>query len=108
MANETSVDTADVLAVDASVMRSTGSAQYGLTSTGFVAKPFARLLAEKLALARALFGQDLDLGSGSVLRKLFEVTALEDARTWAALSSMYDNGFVGAAVGAALSRLGDE
>jgi hypothetical protein len=108
MTSETSIDTADVLAVDATVMRTTGSPQYGLTQSGFVAKPFARLLAEKLALARALFGNDLDLSSGSVLRKLFEVTALEDARTWAALSAMYDNSFVSSATGEALSRLGEE
>jgi len=108
MTSETSIDTADVLAVDAAVMRSTGSGQFGLTANGFVAKPFARLLAEKLALARSLFGDDMDLGSGSVIRKLLEVTALEDARTWAALSSMYDNSFVSTATGEALSRLGEE
>lgn len=104
----TSIGTADVLAVDDAVMRATGGAQYGVTQEGFVAKPFARLLAEKLALARGLFGDDLDLSSGSAIRKLLEVTALEDARTWAALSTMYDNGFVVSATGEALSRLGDE
>ena len=60
-------------------------------------KSFARLLAEKLALARALLGDDLDLGSGSAIRKLLEVSALEDARTWAALATIYDNSFVGSA-----------
>src|SRR6185369_15110164 len=71
-------------------------------------KPFGRLLAEKLALARALLGEDIDLTSGSVIRKILEVSALEDARTWAALASMYDNGFVATATGDALSRLGAE
>jgi hypothetical protein len=104
----TRIDTADVLAVDAAVMRSTDSAGFGVTTAGFVAKPFARLLAEKLALARSLFGEDLDLTSGSAIRKLLEISALEDARTWAALSTMYDNGFVATATGDALSRLGDE
>ena len=104
----TSIETADVLAIDAAVLRTTGSDGYGVTTDGFVPKPFARLLAEKLALARALLGQDLDLGSGSVVRKLLEVSALEDARTWAGLASMYDDGFVATARGDALSRLGDE
>ncbi|MBZ4422793.1 baseplate J/gp47 family protein [Myxococcus sp. RHSTA-1-4] len=109
MADETfKVDTADVLAVDAAVARSTGAAGYGVTDTGFVPKPFARLLAEKLALARSLFGNDLDLGSGSAIRKLLEVSALEDARTWAAMASLYDNQFVATARGEALSRLGEE
>jgi hypothetical protein len=101
-------DAADVLAVDAAVLTATGSAGFGITTEGFVAKPFARLLAEKLALARALFGDDLDLTSGSAVRKLLEVSALEDARTWAALAAMYDNAFIGTATGEALSRLGAE
>jgi hypothetical protein len=104
----TRIDTADVLAVDATVARSTGTGEFGVTREGFAPKAFARLLAEKLALARALFGDGLDLGSGSAIRKLLEVSALEDARTWAALGSMYDNSFVGSARGEALSRLGEE
>lgn len=110
MAEETttSIDTADVLAVDAAVIRSIGSQPFGITPNGFVPKPFARLLGEKLALARTLFGDELDLSSGSVIRKLLEITALEDARTWAALATMYDNGFVASATGDALTRLGEE
>ena len=104
----TSIDTADVLAVDAAVARSTGSDSFGVLTQGFVPKSFARLLAEKLALARALLGDDLDLGGGSVVRKLLELSALEDARTWAALGTIYDNSFVASATGDALSRLGDE
>ncbi len=106
--SSTQVQTADVLAIDASVAQSTGSAQFGVTTTGFVAKPFARLLAEKLAVARALFGDDLDLSSGSAIRKILEVSALEDARTWSALSSIYDNLFIVSATGESLSRLGEE
>jgi hypothetical protein len=106
--SSTRIDTADVLAIDATVGRASGSAQFGLTTDGFVAKPFPRLLAEKLELARSLFGDDLDLTSGSAIRKLLEISSLEDSRTWAALSSMYDNCFVTSATGEALSRLGDE
>jgi hypothetical protein len=104
----TSIDTADVLAVDAAVARSTGAGRFGVVQEGFIPKSFARLLAEKLALARSLLGDELDLGSGSVVRKLLELSALEDARTWAALGTIYDNSFVSSATGEALSRLGDE
>ena len=104
----TSVDTADVLAIDAAIARQSGAAGFGVTTTGFNPKPFARLLAEKLSLARALMGEDVDLTSGSALRKILEVSALEDTRTWAALSSIYDNSFVATATGDALSRLGEE
>jgi hypothetical protein len=104
----TRIDTADVLAIDAAIARSSGATQFGITQNGFLPKPYARLLAEKLALARELFGNDLDLSSSSVIRKLLEVSALEDERTWAALTTMYDNSFISTATGEALSRLGEE
>jgi hypothetical protein len=90
------------------VLTSTGSTGFGIVETGFVPKTFARLLAEKLATARALFGDDVDLTSGSVLRKILELTALEDARMWAAVGAVYDNGYVVSAVGDALTRLGED
>src|SRR4051812_40899022 len=102
------ITTTDILAVDEELARTTGTQGYGLTDGGFVPKPFARLLAEKLALARAVFGSDVDLTSASAIRKILEVTALEDARIWAALAAMYDNQFVSSARGEALSRLGEE
>lgn len=107
MAN-VAITTADILAVDEELARTTSAQGYGLTDRGFVPKPFARLLAEKLALARTVFGSDVDLTPGSAIRKILEVTALEDARTWAALGAIYDNQFVSSARGEALSRLGEE
>lgn len=83
-----------------------GDAPYGVTDRGFVPKPYARLVSERFALAREVFGADLDLGPGSVIRRLLEVTALEDARTWSALAASYDNTFVSTATGEALSALG--
>jgi hypothetical protein len=106
--NSTSIDTAEVLAIDAAIAASTGAGDFGLTENGFFPKPMARLLAEKLALARELFGDDLDLTSGSTIRKLLEISALEDARQWAALASAFDNSYVSTAIGDALSRLGEE
>jgi hypothetical protein len=102
------INSPDILAVEEEVARTTAAKGYGLTDAGFVPKPFARLLAEKLALARSVFGSDIDLTPGSAIRKILEVTALEDARTWAALAAMYDNQFVSSARGEALSRLGEE
>jgi hypothetical protein len=104
----TTLDLSTVLALDSTVTGSTGSPGFGVTATGFVPKPFARLLAEKLALAKGLFGNDVDLMNGSLFRKLLEISALEDARTWAALGSMYDNLFAVSAVGDALSRIGND
>ncbi|HEX8067507.1 MAG TPA: hypothetical protein VF520_13395 [Thermoleophilaceae bacterium] len=110
MADESAFDPAatDAAQPSADAARATGDPVFGITSDGFVPKPFVRLLDEKLALARELFGDDADLGSGSAIRKLLELSALEDTRTWAALGTMYDNSFVGTACGEALTRLGEE
>lgn len=108
MSDDTTLDLTDVLAIDDEVTRSTGSAGFGVTTAGFLPKPFTRLLAERIALGRRLIDADLDLSSGSVLRKLMEVSALEDARTWAALGALYDDCFVGTARGRTLGDLGAE
>jgi uncharacterized phage protein gp47/JayE len=102
------IDLASVLSLDDAVANTTGSDGFGITDGGFVPKPYARILTEKLALARAMLGADLDLTTGSVIRKLLELSALEDARTWAALCRMYDDQFVASAAGNALTALGTE
>ncbi len=101
-------DSSDVLSIDASITTSSGTPGFGVTDTGFVPKPFGRLLGEKLALAQALIGPDVDVTPGSPLRALLEIAALEDARGWAGLAAAYDNLFVSTATGPALTALGDE
>lgn len=108
MSDDRTLDLTDVLAIDDDVTRSTASAGFGVTTAGFLPKPFTRLLAERIAVARQLVDPDLDLSSGSVLRKLLEISALEDARTWSALGALYDDCFVGTARGRALGDLGAE
>ncbi len=88
--------------------RTTSGNGYGITDAGFVPKPVARLLDEKLAAARVLFGDDLDLTSGSATRKLVEMMALEEARMWEHLGAYYADSFVSTATGDALSMLGAE
>ena len=91
------------------VARTTESGRpYGITPDGFVPKPLGRLLDENLAAARILFGDDLDLTSGSVLRKMLELVAMEESRLWQHLGSLYESGFVSRATGDALSLLGRE
>ncbi|KOU61525.1 hypothetical protein ADK57_27630 [Streptomyces sp. MMG1533] len=81
---------------------------FGITPEGFVPKPLVRLLEEKLASARVLFGSDVDLTEGSALRKILEIIALEEARAWVHLGLAYEDTRVSTAVGDALSRLGEE
>ena len=85
MADEqsTSVETADVLAIDDAIARSSGAASFGVSEHGFMPKSFARLLAEKLALARG-FMRDAPL-----LLVLDEPTAALDAETEHALFERY-------------------
>ena len=99
---------AEIAAIDHTTLLSTATGDYGLTETGFVAKPFGRLMAEQLALARRMFGADVDIGPGSVLRRVIELSAVEHARTYAMLGAMVDDQTVPTARGRALDRLGEE
>lgn len=101
MTNENTID------LEALVATTSGNG-FGITENGFVPKSVARLLDEKVAAARVLFGDDLDLTSGSVIRKLVEMICLEEARVWEHLASYYADSFVVSAVGDALSMLGVE
>jgi hypothetical protein len=99
---------AEIAAIDHTTLLSTATGDYGLTETGFVAKPFGRLVAEQLALARRMFGADIDIGPGSVLRRMIELSAVEHARTYAMLAAMVDDQTVPTARGRGLDRLGEE
>jgi hypothetical protein len=99
---------AEIAAIDHTTLLSTSSGEYGLTETGFVAKPFGRLVTEQLALARRMFGADIDIGPGSVLRRVIELSAVEHARTYAMLGAMVDDQTVPTARGRGLDRLGEE
>ena len=60
---------------------------YGVTDQGFIVKPFQSILNDAFARAQLLFGPDIDLRSSSSLRKLLELTSLEDALLWMRLDS---------------------
>ncbi len=91
------------------VARTTAAGKdYGITDAGFVPKPMARLLDEKIAAARELFGPSADLTSGSALRTILELIAVEEARAWTHLGQLFADSHVSSATGEALSRLGAE
>lgn len=101
-------DAIDPAAIAEADLRDSAGGPYGLTPQGYVPKPYARLVAEGLARAQLYFGDDIDVRPGSVLRRLIEMSALEQARTHATLATLYDQMFVSSATGDALSRLGEE
>jgi phage-related baseplate assembly protein len=83
-------------------------AEFGVTAAGFALKRFDVILAEAMARARELFGDDLDLSATSPVRKILEVTASEDAALWRRLEDLYYSSFLSSAVGDDLDLLGDD
>lgn len=81
---------------------------YGVTSAGFVVKPFADILGDKLNLALAAFGPNIDLRSTSALRQVLNIVSIEDQEHWKALERSYYANFVSTASGDALDLLGDD
>src|SRR4051812_10971753 len=51
--------------------------RYGVTSEGFVIKGIDEILADLQGRARLMFGDDVDLTSGSALRKVLDAVAYE-------------------------------
>lgn len=81
---------------------------FGVTSSGFVVKPFVEILGAKLDLARAAFGADIDLRSTSALRKILDIASAEDQEHWKALELAYYANFVSTASGDPLDLLGQD
>lgn len=98
----------DLPAIDSSILGSTGNGPYGLTDSGYLPKPYARLVSEGLANARALMGAEVDVGPGSVIRKLIELVAIEQSRAYAMLGAVVDDLTVPTARAEGLDRLGGE
>jgi uncharacterized phage protein gp47/JayE len=79
----------------------------GVTTSGFVLKPFDAILADAFARAKEMFGADVDLSATSPIRKLLEISAAEDAATWQRLEDLYYGGFASSAVGDELDLIGE-
>lgn len=91
------------------VVRTTATDRaFGITEAGFVPKPVGRLLQERIAAARALFGDSVDLTSASALRTMLELMVVEEARLWSDVGQLFADSHAATATGAALSRLGAE
>jgi hypothetical protein len=79
---------------------------YGVTSQGFIVKPFQVILSDAFTHAQQLFGPDIDLRSSSTIRKVIELGCLDAALLWMALDDVYHSGFTLTASGGALDLLG--
>ena len=66
---------------------------YGLTSTGFVPKPYEQVLADVQADLRSRFGESIDLSASSVFGQLAGIIAERVSEVWDAAQGVY-NAFV--------------
>ena len=82
------------------------TATYGVTSQGFIVKPFQAILSDAFTRAQQLFGSDIDLRSSSTIRKVIELGCLDAALLWMTLDDVYHSGFTSTASGSALDLLG--
>ncbi|KQR77313.1 hypothetical protein ASF98_21435 [Arthrobacter sp. Leaf337] len=79
---------------------------FGVTPDGFVIKGIDEILAGAQSRARTMFGDDVDLSSGSALRKVLDANVWDVHDLWRALESQHYACFVTTAQGASLNLLG--
>ncbi|WP_306326771.1 baseplate J/gp47 family protein [Streptomyces venezuelae] len=84
----------------------TSEERFGVGEDGFVVKGIDRIIADQQTRARAMFGDDVDLTSGSALRKVLDAAAFDTHELWRALESQYYGSFVSTAQGPSLDLLG--
>jgi uncharacterized phage protein gp47/JayE len=82
--------------------------QFGVTQDGFVLRGIDRIVADQQARARAMFGDDVDLSSGSALRKVMDAVAWDAHDLWRGLEAQYYSIFVTTATGPSLDLLGTD
>lgn len=78
---------------------------YGITSTGFVAKPLADIKSDLEASFRTTFGNGIDLTPNSVFSELIGIFADRLADAWQLGQAIYSNAYTDGAQGVALDQL---
>jgi hypothetical protein len=82
--------------------------QFGVTADGFQLKGIDRIVADQQARARTMFGADVDLSSGSALRKVMDAVAWDAQELWRGLEAQYYSNFVSTATGPSLDLIGTD
>jgi hypothetical protein len=81
---------------------------FGVTPDGFVLKGIDRIVSDQQARARDMFGEDVDLTSGSALRKVLDAVSWDTQELWRGMEAQYYANFVTTASGASLDLLGTD
>ena len=79
--------------------------EYGVTSSGFIPKPFSVILEELKLLAKQELGDDIDLSENSRLLRFLEIVAKREDELWQLAEDIYYSGFVQFATGESLDRV---
>jgi Baseplate J-like protein len=82
--------------------------QFGVTADGFALKGIDRIVADQQSRAQAMFGADVDLTSGSALRKVLDAVAWDAQELWRGMEAQYYSNFVTTATGPSLDLLGTD
>jgi len=80
---------------------------YGITDSGFVRKPFAQIIAEKIERAKIYLGASIDLRPTSSIYKLAQLNALEEANLWELAEQFWYSMWATTAEGASLELIGE-
>lgn len=79
--------------------------EYGVTSSGFIPKPFSVILEELKQLAKQEFGEDIDLLENSRLLRFLEIVAKREDELWQLAEDAYYAGFIDFATSSSLDFL---
>ncbi|ADB58527.1 baseplate J/gp47 family protein [Archaeoglobus profundus] len=79
--------------------------EYGVTSSGFIPKPYSVILEELKQLAKQEFGEDIDLSENSRLLRFLEIVAKREDELWQLAEDAYYAGFIDFATGSSLDFL---
>jgi len=78
---------------------------YGVTSSGFLPKPYSVILEELKQVAKQEFGEDIDLSVYSRLLRILEICAKREDELWQMAEDAYYAGFIDFATGSSLDFL---
>ena len=79
--------------------------EYGVTSSGFIPKPFSVILEELKQLAKQEFGEDIDLSENSRLLRFLEIVAKREDELWQLHEDVYYTGYIDFATGQSLDLI---
>lgn len=79
--------------------------EYGVTSQGFIPKPYSVILDELKQLAKQYFGDDIDLSENSRLLRFLEIIAKREDELWQLLEDAYYAGYIDFATGQSLDNV---